>query len=363
MSKNDENRSSNDKQTIPSKNDETAKQYPLIEPYRYHVFLSHNSKDKPEIRRLKETLESEGILCWYDEDELQPGIPWQPLLEGGIRQSKSVIVAVAVTGLGPWENEEMQAALQLAVREKRAVILLLLPGAPSIPDELPMFLGNRTWVDLRQGYTSSGIQKLLWGITGQKAKVNNEEKQPLIAQPTFEESQKSNVNKIEKHDKNPPTPLGCSFNLKIVVMCLLATVLLSFPIWVLNQPSTSPAVLEQWNLEEVLATQVAADLHDNQSVAKSQLYIGKRGRFTFELTSAAAKDFIGRSFNLPFNTDPTSITIEVNIAGQFDTDKFEAFDGSVVNVKGTVSKIEKVSNMRATIYLENAEFTDLPPKR
>ena len=274
-----------------------------------------------------------------------------------------MIVAVAVTGLGPWENEEMQAALQLAVREKRAVILLLLPGAPSIPDELPMFLGNRTWVDLRQGYTSSGIQKLLWGITGQKAKVNHEEKQPLIAQPTFEESQKSNVNKIEKHDKNPPTPLGCSFNLKIVVMCLLATVLLSFPIWVLNQPSTSPAVQQQWNLEEDLATQVAADLHDNQSVAKSQLYIGKRGRFTFVLTSAAAKDFIGRSFNLPFSTDPTSITIEVNIDGQFDTDKFEAFDGSVVNVKGTVSKIEKVSDVRATIYLEQAEFTDLPTKQ
>lgn len=364
MSKNDENRSSNDKQTVPSKNDETAKQYPLIEPYRYHVFLSHNSKDKPEIRRLKETLESEGILCWYDEDELQPGIPWQPLLEGGIRQSQSVIVAVAVTGLGPWENEEMQAALQLAVREKRAVILLLLPGAPSIPDELPMFLGNRTWVDLRQGYTSSGIQRLLWGITGQKAKVNNEEKQPLIAQPTFEESQKSNVNKIEKHDKNPPTPLGCSFNLKIVVMCLLATVVLSFPIWLPQyQTDRHPVVLQQWSLEEDLATQVAADLHDNKSVAKSQLYIGKRGKFKFALTSTAAKDFIGRSFNLPFNTDPTSITIEVNIDGQFDTDKFEAFDGSVVNVKGTVSKIEKVSDVRATIYLEQAEFTDLPTKQ
>src|SRR5436190_23145846 len=112
----------------------------------FDVFLSHNSNDKPAVRELKALLEANGLRVWLDEDELQPGIPWQQLLEVGIKTSKSVIVLVGKDGLGPWEDEEMQAALVLAVRDKRPCIPVLLPGA-SVQPELPMFLGNRTWVD------------------------------------------------------------------------------------------------------------------------------------------------------------------------------------------------------------------------
>ena len=131
------------------------------------VFLSHNSRDKPAVRNLKQYLLGYQITVWLGEDELQPGIPWQKLLEDGIRNSKSVAVLVGSDGLGPWEEEEMRAALQFAVSEKRSVIPVLLPGAPSQP-ELPMFLRNRTWVDLRDGLTAAGLDKLVWGITGKK---------------------------------------------------------------------------------------------------------------------------------------------------------------------------------------------------
>ena len=47
------------------------------------------------------------------------------------------------------------------------VIPVLLPGAPSEP-ELPLFLTQFTWVDLRDGLTEDGLGKLQWGITGQK---------------------------------------------------------------------------------------------------------------------------------------------------------------------------------------------------
>ncbi|MEO1525628.1 MAG: hypothetical protein AAFX06_09330, partial [Planctomycetota bacterium] len=71
-------------------------------------------------------------------------------------------------GLGPWQDEEMQAALQYAVREGRSVIPVVLPGAAAKP-ELPLFLSNRTWVDFREGFTSPLLDKLVWGITGIKA--------------------------------------------------------------------------------------------------------------------------------------------------------------------------------------------------
>ena len=133
----------------------------------FDVFLSHNSNNKSVARDLKTLLVASRVSCWLDEDELRPGMPFQQLLEGGIRDSASVAVLVGADGLGPWEDEEMQAALRLAVKDRRPVIPVLLPGAPSQP-ELPMFLGSRTWVDLREGLSPAGIDKLVWGITGKK---------------------------------------------------------------------------------------------------------------------------------------------------------------------------------------------------
>jgi len=133
----------------------------------FDVFLSHNSSDKPTVRALKQALAEWGLECWLDEEQLRPGLSWPDLLEQGIKDSGSVAVCVAADGLGPWEAEEMQAALILAVRDHRPIIPVLLPGAPSEP-ELPMFLGNRTWVDLSGGGDAEGIDRLEWGITGKK---------------------------------------------------------------------------------------------------------------------------------------------------------------------------------------------------
>ena len=133
----------------------------------FDVFLSHNSQDKPTVRVLRDRLVELQLKVWFDEDELRPGIPWQKLLEEGIKNSASVAVLVGQDGLGPWEDEEMQGALSLAVKNKRPVIPVVMPGASAQPD-LPMFLGNRTWVDLRGGFDKEGLDKLVWGITGKK---------------------------------------------------------------------------------------------------------------------------------------------------------------------------------------------------
>ena len=133
----------------------------------FDCFLSHNSKDKPAVRALKLALEAQGLRCWLDEEQLRPGLPWQDLLEQGIKDAASIAVCVAADGHGPWEDEEMRAALTLAVRDRRPVIPVLLPGAPGRP-ELPLFLVNRTWVDLRAGLADEALRNLVWGITGQR---------------------------------------------------------------------------------------------------------------------------------------------------------------------------------------------------
>lgn len=133
----------------------------------FDVFLSHNSKDKPTVKILKEKLHEAGIACWLDVDELVPGGNWQIDLGQAITNSSAVAVCFGPAGIGPWEDEEIQSAITLAVTKKKRVIPVILPDAPQEPD-LPQFLVIRTWVDLRSGFAEEGLNKLIWGITGRK---------------------------------------------------------------------------------------------------------------------------------------------------------------------------------------------------
>ncbi len=142
----------------------------MSKPETFDCFLSYNSQDKPVVRTLAGTLRDHNISVWFDEERLRPGYPWQSLLEEAIRNSVSVAVLVGASGLGPWEEREMRAALSFATQEKRPVIPVLLPDAPAKP-ALPLFLQGLTWVDMRPeaAFSSlSALDRLIWGITGQR---------------------------------------------------------------------------------------------------------------------------------------------------------------------------------------------------
>ncbi len=133
----------------------------------FDVFLSHNSQDKPRVREIGTALKARGLRPWLDEWELIPGRPWQEALEDILRTVGSSAILVGQDGLGPWEVPEMRASLSECVRRGLPVIPVLLPGAPQCP-ELPLFLTQYTWVDLRGGLTAAGLDRLQWGITGIK---------------------------------------------------------------------------------------------------------------------------------------------------------------------------------------------------
>ncbi len=134
----------------------------------FDVFLSHNSRDKPAVIRIAEALrDRRGLKVWLDVWELPPGRPWQDALETILRTVRSAAILVGQDGLGPWEIPEMRAALNEMVHRQLPVIPVLLPGAPRSP-ELPLFLAQNTWVDLRDGLTEEGLDRLQWGITGRK---------------------------------------------------------------------------------------------------------------------------------------------------------------------------------------------------
>jgi nucleotide-binding universal stress UspA family protein len=70
------------------------------EVQEFDVFLCHDWRDKPAVRRLAERLRERGLRPWLDERELRPGLPWQPAIEDVIA---SIPAAALIVGsrVGP----------------------------------------------------------------------------------------------------------------------------------------------------------------------------------------------------------------------------------------------------------------------
>jgi TIR domain len=124
----------------------------------FDVFLCHNSVDKPAVRAVNDDLRAIGLTAWLDEEELPPGLPWQDELERVIADVRSALVFIGPNGLGPWQQPEMRAFLSEFVSRRCPVVPALLPGAPDSPD-LPIFLRQMTWLDLR-GERERAYQRL-----------------------------------------------------------------------------------------------------------------------------------------------------------------------------------------------------------
>jgi hypothetical protein len=99
----------------------------------FHVFLSHSSADKPAVEELARRLAKEGIQAWLDTWQLIPGDPWQPAIEKALAESETCAVFVGPSAFGPWQNEEMRAAIDRRARESGRsfrVIPVLLGFSP-----------------------------------------------------------------------------------------------------------------------------------------------------------------------------------------------------------------------------------------
>lgn len=139
--------------------------------FKYDVFLSHNSADKAAIKEVASRLRAEKIEPWLDRWNLIPGEPWQETIEEALFQCKTCAIFVGPSGLGPWQNEEMRAAIDRRIKneDKRfRVIPVLLPGGRR--DErsrLPSFLVATTWVEFRETLDEEeAFHQFVCGIRG-----------------------------------------------------------------------------------------------------------------------------------------------------------------------------------------------------
>jgi len=117
---------------------------------QWDVFISYGHADGEWVRVLASNLHREGFDVFLDIWEVVGGDRVTGRLEEGIRRSRSGILVCSPEGLSrPWVIEEYEALLRQAVHDPaRRLIPVLLADA-----ELPLFLGNRAWVDFRGAHT------------------------------------------------------------------------------------------------------------------------------------------------------------------------------------------------------------------
>jgi hypothetical protein len=139
----------------------------VIEDEQFDVFMSYNSKDRDAVLQLSTALSERGVRVWFDQWRLAYGEPWRAGLEKGLERSQAVAVFIGPGGIGPWEDPEIDVALDQQVGRGARVIPVLLPGAPPKPENLPLFLKRLRAIDLTQGiHTATAVQLLEWGIKG-----------------------------------------------------------------------------------------------------------------------------------------------------------------------------------------------------
>jgi hypothetical protein len=63
--------------------------------YRYDVFLSHSSADKPVVRELAEQLRAAGLRVWFDEWLIQPGDLISAKIEEGLEHSAVLLFCMS----------------------------------------------------------------------------------------------------------------------------------------------------------------------------------------------------------------------------------------------------------------------------
>ena len=79
----------------------------MADGFRYDVFLSHSSKDKPVVRLLAERLRADGVRVWFDEWVLQPGANIPHEIEQGLERSRRLVLCMSANAFGSdWTNLE-----------------------------------------------------------------------------------------------------------------------------------------------------------------------------------------------------------------------------------------------------------------
>ncbi len=111
------------------------------------LFLSHTKADKDLARQVFHYLNQQGIRCWIDEAEIQPGQSIRAVLADAIEGVHFVGVLVSRSSVtAPWVTEELRLLDGAQLKGRPVNVLGLLADDVK---ELPEFIAGKLYFDMR----------------------------------------------------------------------------------------------------------------------------------------------------------------------------------------------------------------------
>ena len=129
----------------------------MADSFTYDVFLSHNSQDKPQVRKLAERLKKAGLRVWFDEWVIKAGDDIYLTIERGLEEARVQVLCLSPAALGSeWVTLERSTVLfRDPTNAGRRFVPLLLADC-TLPDTLRRY----KYVDFRQE-TPAAFDELL----------------------------------------------------------------------------------------------------------------------------------------------------------------------------------------------------------
>ncbi|MEA8799200.1 toll/interleukin-1 receptor domain-containing protein [Klebsiella aerogenes] len=98
------------------------------------IFLSHNSKDKPFVRKLADSLRSEGHVVWIDEAEINIGDSLVEKIRDGLDKVDYVAAILSENSIASaWVQRELDISSNREIAEKRVILLPLMLQHVDLP--------------------------------------------------------------------------------------------------------------------------------------------------------------------------------------------------------------------------------------
>jgi hypothetical protein len=105
------------------------------------VFISHSSVDKEFVRTLKKDLNANGVLTWFDEDQLDLGDSLLEKLDSGLTESTHFIIVLSQASTNSdWVKYEVRKALENKSLNLINKVIPLKYNDCDVPNELTNIL-------------------------------------------------------------------------------------------------------------------------------------------------------------------------------------------------------------------------------
>ena len=130
----------------------------MPDDFRYDVFLSHSTKDKPIVLEIAERLKKDGIKVWFDAWEIKPGASISAKVDEGLESSRVLVFFMSANAFGSdWALlESYTARFKDPLNKKLGFIPLRLDNSP-IKRSLEQF----RYIDWTAADTTQAYQELV----------------------------------------------------------------------------------------------------------------------------------------------------------------------------------------------------------